>query len=117
MLTHEPIGFEGTIVWEDSPDGQEYYYISFSEALLNHEGEPAEQDLYGVFDEFIFFYADAEQVQTLQKAIAEHRDCVTLEPNSGWYIDLTEPYEFIYELAYGDDIVHMTITKTEMQEL
>lgn len=115
MLTHKPIGFEGTIVWEDSPDGQEFYYISFSEALLNHEGEPAEQDIYGVFDEFIFFYADSEQVETLQKAIAEHRDSVTIEPRSGWYIDLTEPYEFIYELAYEGETAHMTITKTAME--
>lgn len=103
MLTQKPIGFEGTIVWEDSPDGQEYYYISFSEALLNHEGEPAEQDLYGVFDEFIFFYADSEQVELLQKAISSPlHDYLTLEPNSGWYIDLTEPYEFIYELTVAE---------------
>lgn len=117
MLTHKPIGFEGTIRWEDSPDTYNEYYISFSEELLNHEGEPAEQDLYGVFDEFIFFYADSEQVQTLQKAIADRRGYVTLEPHSGWLIDLTEPYEFIYELAYEGDTAHMAINNTEYDQL
>lgn len=93
MLTHEPIGFEGTIVWEDSPDGQEYLYISFGE--YDDEND-AECDSFGINDESIFFYADTEQYEVLQKAIAEHRDCVTIEPHSGWYIDLAEPYEFVY---------------------
>ena len=104
MLTQKPIGFEGTVCWEDdSPDSQEYNYISFSEELFNHEGQSAEEDIYGVRDDCIFFYANDEQLVTLQKAIINHSDSVTIEPHSGWYIDLTEPYEFIYELAHQED--------------
>ena len=98
MLTQKPIGFEGTVCWEDSPDSQDYYYISFSEELLNHEGEPAEEDLYGVRDDSIFYYANPEQVTLLQEAVDTHKDKVTLEPRSGWYIDITEPFEFVYEM-------------------
>lgn len=101
MLVQLPIGFEGTVCWEDSPEIDHYYYISFSEELLNHEGNTAEQDLYGVFDDFIFFYADPDQQKLLQSAVNSNENRLVLEPNSGWYIDLTKPYEFIYELAYS----------------
>ena len=97
MLTQKPIGFEGTVCWKDSPDSQDYFYFSFSEELLNHEGQPAEQDLYGVFDEFIFFYLDDYQQDVLHKAIA--KSYTYFDIGEEWYIDLTEPHEFIYELT------------------
>lgn len=102
MLTHKPIGFEGTVCWKDSPDSQDYFYFSFSEELLNHEGQPAEQDLYGVFDEFIFFYLDDAQQESLHKAI-EKNYVNAFDIGEEWFIDLSEPYEFIYELTHQED--------------
>ena len=84
MLTHKPIGFEGTVCWKDSPDSQDYFYFSFSEELLNHEGQPAEQDLYGVFDEFIFFYLDDAQQESLHKAIEKFCPTISFEEVLLW---------------------------------
>ena len=69
----------------------------FSEELLNHEGQPAEEDIYGVFDEFIFFYLGDYQQDVLHKAIA--KSYTYFDIGEEWYIDLTEPHEFIYELT------------------
>ena len=97
MLTQKPIGFEGTVCWKDSPDSQDYFYFSFSEELLNHEGHPAEEDTYGVRDDNIFFYLDDYQQDVLHKAIA--KSYTYFDIGEEWYIDLTEPHEFIYELT------------------
>jgi hypothetical protein len=114
MNNKQPIGAYANIRWLDTNEEVDGYYFSFGE--YDDEND-ADCDSFGVSDESIFFYADEEQVAILQKAIAENRDCVTIEPHSGWYIDLTEPYEFIYEVAYQDNIAHMTITKDEIKKV
>jgi hypothetical protein len=90
-----PIGIDCAVTYHDSPDGYEDAYISFSEELLNHEGEPAEEDIYGVPDDRIFFYFNAEQQEALGVAIAEDKDKFHL--GEEWYIDLTEGYALVYE--------------------
>lgn len=87
-------GIECGIVWDDSPDGYEDVYISFSEELLNHEGEIAEEDIYGVSDDRIFYYFNPEEVQALLKAITEHRDKFSV--GAGWWIDLVDDYALIH---------------------
>ena len=90
-----PIGIECVVTHYDSLDGIADVYISFSEELLNHEGEPAEEDIYGVSDESIFFYFDAEQQEALGVAIAEGKSKFHLDEE--WFIDLEEGYALVYE--------------------
>lgn len=92
-------GIECGIVWDDSPDGYEDVYISFSEELLNHEGETAEEDIHGVSDESIFYYFSPEEVQALLKSITERRDKFSV--GAGWWIDLVDDYSLI--IAEGGD--------------
>lgn len=92
-------GIECGIVWDDSPDGYEDVYISFSEELLNHEGETAEEDIYGVPDDSIFYYLNETEVAHLFKCIAEHRDKFSV--GAGWWIDLVDDYSLI--IAEGGD--------------
>jgi hypothetical protein len=90
-----PIGIECVVTHYDSLDGIADVYISFSEELLNHEGEPAEEDIYGVSDESIFFYFNAEQQEALGVAIAEGKSKFHLDEE--WFIDLEEGYALVYE--------------------
>ena len=90
-----PIGIDCVVTHYDSLDGIADVYISFSEELLNHEGEPAEEDIYGVSDESIFFYFDAEQQEALGVAIAEGKSKFHLDEE--WFIDLEEGYALVYE--------------------
>lgn len=95
-VTTPIIGINCAVTYHDSPDGFEDVYISFSEALLNHEGEPAEEDIYGVSDDSIFYYLNKEEQTSLVKFIA---DGAVLWSTNEWYIDLAEDYELIYEGA------------------
>lgn len=90
-----PIGIDCAVTYHDSPDGYEDVYISFSEELLNHEGEPAEEDIYGVSDDRIFFYFNAEQQEALGVALSEDKD--KFNTGEEWYIDLEEGYALVYE--------------------
>ena len=90
-----PIGIECVVTHYDSLDGIADVYISFSEELFNHEGEPAEEDIYGVSDESIFFYFNAEQQEALGVAIAEGKSKFHLDEE--WFIDLEEGYALVYE--------------------
>ena len=89
-----PIGIQCAVTYHDSPDGFEDAYISFSEELLNHEGQPAEEDIYGIADDRIFFYFNAEQQEALGVALSEDRD--RFDAGEEWFIDLTEDYELAY---------------------
>jgi hypothetical protein len=84
-------GIQCVIGWYDSPDSMDDVFISFSEELLNHEGNPAEEDVYGVSDEKIFYYLSKEEVASLMKAISEVRDRWSC--GNEWFIDLVEDYE------------------------
>lgn len=86
-----PTGIQCVISWHDSLDSMDDVFISFSEELLNHEGNPAEEDLYGVPDDKIFYYLSEEEVASLMKAISELRDRWSC--GDEWFIDLTEDYE------------------------
>ena len=91
-----PVGIKCSVVYHDSPDGFSDVYMSFSESLLNHEGEPAEEDIYGVSDDSIFYYLSADEQTDLGKHIAEGYDKWSTDE---WYIDLTEDYELVHEGA------------------
>ena len=89
------IGMQCSIQWHDDNDGGlQDVYISFSEDLLNHEGETAEEDIYGVPDEKIFFYLDKEQVDSLTSAILNEDEFWSIEDKE-WFIDLSEGCEAI----------------------
>lgn len=98
-MTHQPspIGIDCAIVYHDSPDGYQDVYISFSEELLNHVGEPAEEDIYGVSDENIFYYLNEDEQKNLKNYIAD--GSYDRWSTDEWYIDLTEGYAFVYEEA------------------
>lgn len=85
MLTHKPVGINCTISWWDSPDGEEEVFISFM---------PEEFDT--PLDLETFFYLDEAQVKKLQKSIETGRNKHSL--GEDWFIDLTAPYEFDYEV-------------------
>ena len=90
-------GIQCVIGWYESLDSYDTEYISFSEEQLNHEGNVAEEDIYGVSDLEIFYYLSEEEVASLMKAIAELRDRWSC--GNEWFIDLADDYEIMeYEV-------------------
>lgn len=80
-IEHNYKGIECTIVWTDSPDGEEDVFISFL----------PEEDT--VDDEEIFFYFNEEEVQQLLKAISTHRERFSV--NKEWWIELMCDYGLV----------------------
>ncbi len=78
------LGIECTIVWTDSPDGEEDVLISFA---------PEEQDVESDLETFYHF--DAEEVAGLMKAISERRDKFSV--NKEWWIELMADYALVPE--------------------
>ena len=70
-------------------------YISFSEELLNHMGETAEEDIYGVPDKKIFYHLNKEEVESLTSAILNEENYWSMADNSEWYVYLTKGYTAI----------------------
>lgn len=95
MLTHKPIGFNCFIYWSADGDAEECY-ISFGEPFLTGNSSSFE-DSYGVHDTYIFYYADADQIEVIEKAIKDSQTSVTIDENEGWWIDLTKPHEYSYD--------------------
>lgn len=75
-------GIECTIVWTDSPDGEEQVFISFG---------PEEFDTKSDLE--TFYYFDADEVAGLMKAISEHRDKYSV--NNEWWIELMGDYGLV----------------------
>lgn len=95
MLTQKPIGFNCQIYW--SVDGySEECYISFGEPFVTGNSSVYE-DSHGVHDTYIFYYADADQIELIEKAIKDSRNDVCIDASEGWWIDLTQPYEYSYD--------------------
>jgi hypothetical protein len=86
METKEAIGIWVAIVWEDSPEGYEQCYISFSD-------DPYENDTPIVCDDGVFYYFTEDEKKDLAKAIADRRERFATEGND-WYIDLSLDYEY-----------------------
>jgi hypothetical protein len=78
---HNYKGLECTVVWADSPDGEQDVLISFL----------PEEDTVG--DEEIFFYFTEEEVQLLLKAISERRERFSV--NREWWIELMCDYALV----------------------
>lgn len=74
-------GIECTIVWADSPDGEEEVFISFL----------PEED--SVKDEEIFFYFTEDEAVLLMKAIVERRERFSV--NKEWWIELLCDYALV----------------------
>lgn len=79
-MTHA--GIECTIVWTDSPDGEEDVFISFG---------PEEFDTKSDLETFYYFSED--EVAGLMKAISERRDKFSV--NKEWWIELMADYALV----------------------
>lgn len=75
-------GIECTVVWTDSPDGEEEVFISFM---------PEEFDT--KLDLQTFYYFNGEEVAGLMKAISERRDKYSV--NREWWIELLGDYGLV----------------------
>ena len=89
----------GIVYHDDDPASVQPVYISFSEEFLNHMGETAEEDIYGVPDKKIFCYLNKEEVESLTSAILNEENYWSMADNSEWYVDLTEGYTAITDMS------------------
>lgn len=80
------IGIECSLGWFDSPDSLQDATVLFSDAP-----DTDDQD-----DDNVFYYLNETEVAHLHTCIAESRDKCAW--GKEWFIDLTEPYDFITEV-------------------
>jgi hypothetical protein len=80
------IGIECSLGWFDSPDSLQDATVLFGDAP-----DTDDQD-----DDNVFYYLNETEVEHLHKCIAESRDKCAW--GKEWFIDLTEPYDFITEV-------------------
>lgn len=80
-------GIECAIRWND--EEPKNCFISFGEQVEDEDGEVTE-DSFGVSDDEIFYYMNAEEVENLLLAIRSDARVFQIEPS--WFIDLLEDF-------------------------
>jgi hypothetical protein len=80
-------GIDCTVRWNG--DEPKYYFISFGQPIEDEDGEVV-KDSFGVSDDEIFYYMNAEEVESLLLAIKSDARVFQVEP--AWFIDLLEDF-------------------------
>jgi hypothetical protein len=80
-------GIDCAVRWNG--DEPKHYFISFGQQIEDEDGEVI-KDSFGISDDEIFYYMNAEEVESLMLAIKSDARAFQVEPS--WFIDLLEDF-------------------------
>lgn len=83
-------GIECMVTWNG--DEPMWCLISFGEQIEDEDGDIV-KDSFGVRDENIFYYLDAQEVEQLQTAIKNGAS--RFQVDKAWYIDLKDEFSLL----------------------